>query len=98
MIFEYLGYILIATGIVFNIITLVGLIRIENVYNQLHIASVADMFGVPLCLLGCSLVAVEFDMYSAAFKIILLIVAMYLLNPVNTYAIVKTAYFYNKKN
>ncbi len=97
MIFEYLGYILIATGIVFNIITLVGLIRIENVYNQLHIASVSDMFGVPLCLLGCIFVAIDFEMFSVVFKIIFLIITMYLLNPMNTYAIVKTAYFYNKK-
>ncbi len=94
---NYLGNALIILGLIFNIISLVGLIRIENIYNQLHICSVNDMFGVPLILLGSGLLMINQGMADQFLKIILLILTIYLINPLNTYALAKTAYFYNNK-
>lgn len=97
IILKNVAYGLIIIGLTFSIVSLVGLIRIKNIYNQMHVGCINEMFAFPLILLGCTLFSVYQEMYAMALKIILMIVMIYLVNPLNTYAIVKTIHFYQNK-
>jgi multicomponent Na+:H+ antiporter subunit G len=84
-------------GVFFMITSIIGLIRIKDDYQMLHIAAINDMLGVPLFLGGLSGLCFINLQNILAIKIILLIVATYIVTPISGYIIIKILYFLNNK-
>lgn len=87
----FIGWILIVSGLFFIISGIVGLFRFPDFYTKLHAASVIECCGIPMSLLGLSLM--QEDITSAA-KLIFIAVVIFLLNPASTYAIGRASLLY----
>lgn len=86
---DLLTILLILTGLFFMIAGPVGLIRLPDLYTRAHASGKCDTLGQALILLG--LIAHEgltFD----AFKLVFLILFIFILSPTATHAIVRAAY------
>ncbi len=88
-----LSYGVMFVGLFFIITTVVGLIRIRNIYQMLHIITINDMLGVPLFLLGLSGLCFIKNQNILAIKIVFLIIISYCVTVINSYIIVKILYF-----
>ena len=87
----YIGFILIAIGFGFIITGIVGLCRFRDFYTKIHASSVIESCGAPFCLLGLSFLQTDF---TSAFKLIVIIVLILLLNPVSTHALGRASVIY----
>jgi monovalent cation/proton antiporter MnhG/PhaG subunit len=76
----------------------VGFIRFQNPFTQIHIASVYEMLGFPLFLIGMIFIFIDKHKYDIALKVILALILWYVITPISSYAIIKIVYFYNSKN
>lgn len=84
---EIVGLIFIAIGITFNVIGILGLMRLPDIYTRLHATGKVSTVGVCSLLLGAA-----FLMPAAAFKLIALAVFAVLTLPVSTHVIAAAAY------
>ncbi len=82
-------YTIMLIGIFFIITSIIGLIRINDSYQILHIAAINDMLGIPLFLLGLSGLCFLDAQNILGIKILLLIVATYIVTPIAGYIIIK---------
>jgi multicomponent Na+:H+ antiporter subunit G len=87
----YIGFLLIAIGFWFIISGIVGLFRFRDFYTQLHAAGVIESCGLPFCLIGLSFLQADF---TSAFKLIIIVVLILLLNPVSTHALARASVLY----
>lgn len=84
---EIAGLIFIAIGVIFNVIGIVGLTRLPDIYTRLHATGKVSTVGVCSLLLGAA-----FLMPDAALKLIALAVFAVLTLPVSTHVIAAAAY------
>ncbi len=85
---SYIAFVLIMIGFAFIVSGIIGLFRFQDFYTKIHAAGVIEACGAPLCFAGLSLIQSD---VSSSFKLILIALLMFLLNPVSTHAIARWA-------
>lgn len=88
-----IGSLFILLGSFFVITGMMGLIRFPDTFTKLHAASVSEVVGIPLALIGLAMAQHSFF---AAAKILILIPIIWIIGPVASHALSKAAY--NEKN
>jgi multicomponent Na+:H+ antiporter subunit G len=86
---DVIGYILIATGILFDIFGCIGLVRFPDVYNRLQASTKCVTLGTILVLLGVAIVG---GIGSMAAKAIICAVFIMITSPTAAHAIAKGSY------
>lgn len=84
----YLGWLLIFIGIFFILSGLIGVLRFTDFFTKLHPTTIVECVGVPICLVGLSLMQ---NTYSTSFKLILMAMLIFILNPISTYALARSS-------
>ncbi|MDZ7850873.1 MAG: monovalent cation/H(+) antiporter subunit G [Halodesulfurarchaeum sp.] len=87
--FEYLVVALVAGGVFFSFVAVVGIIRLPDLYTRAHATSKSDTLGTILSLAGVALVLGS-DI--AAAKTVFLLLFMLITNPTAAHAITRAAY------
>lgn len=87
----YLGWMLIIIGIVFMAFGVFALFRFPDFYTKIHAGGVIEVCSVPLCLIGLSMLQVNF---TNSFKLLIIALFIFLLNPVSTYALGRASLLY----
>lgn len=90
----YLGWILIAIGIFFIATSIIGLLRMKNIYTKIHAVSLSDSFGIPISLLGFALIQ---DNIISLIKIFAIWIFFFLLNPTNSHSLISAAWQQHNK-
>ena len=85
---EIIAAALILIGGGFMFVSALGVIRLPDFYTRLHVSSIGETFGLVLAGLGM-VVYHGIDLTSA--KILLIIVSLFLVNPIGTHLIGKAA-------
>ena len=84
---DFLGYILISSGVVFFLGTTIGLLRFPDFYTRMHAAGKGDTLSTVMILLGCiCLVSVSLLL---ALKILLIINFILIGSPTATHAMME---------
>jgi monovalent cation/proton antiporter MnhG/PhaG subunit len=89
-----IGNFFLILGLFFSLTTVVGLIRIHNAYNQIHIACINDVMAVPLILIGCAFHLLSYGEVIVALKLITMIIMIYITSPIFGYVMMKVLYFF----
>jgi multicomponent Na+:H+ antiporter subunit G len=79
---------LVAVGVFFAIVAVVGLLRLPDLYTRAHGASKADTLAAVLSLAA---VAITFGLELTTLKTVFLLVFMFLTNPTAAHAITRAA-------
>ena len=90
----YLGGLLIGVGIFLTITTMLGFARFDNIYTQIHISTINDMLGIPLAILGTSLLFFHLNDNMNGIKLLFAVILWYIITPVSSYIIIKITHFY----
>lgn len=90
----YLGWILIAIGIFFIATSIIGLLRMKNIYTKMHAVSVSDSFGIPICLIGFALIQ---DNFVSMIKIFAIVIFFFILSPTNSHSLISAVWQNNNK-
>lgn len=85
---EIIAAILLFIGGSFMFVSAIGVIRLPDFYTRLHASSIGETFGLVLAGLGM-VIYHGWNLTSA--KILLIIVALFLVNPIGTHLIGKAA-------
>lgn len=75
-------------GLLFTLVSTVGVLRLPDVYSRAHTASQADTLGAGFALAG---VALAFGVQSPTVKTVLLLVFIFVTNPTAAHAIARSA-------
>jgi len=86
---EYIVTLLVAGGVFFSLVAVVGIVRLPDLYARAHATSKSDTLGTVLSLGGVALV---FGMDVAAVKTVLLVLFMLFTNPTAAHAITRAAF------
>ena len=86
---DIIGYILIITGILFNIFGCIGLVRFPDVYNRLQASTKCVTLGTILLLVGVAIISAT---GATSAKAIICAVFILLTAPTAAHAIAKGAY------
>ena len=81
---DFLGCILISTGLVFFLGTTIGLLRFPDFYTRMHAAGKGDTLSTVMILIGC-ICLVPMDLL-LAIKILLIINFIFIGSPTATHA------------
>lgn len=84
---ELVGLVFLWIGIGFSVISILGLVRLPDVYTRLHASSKVSTVGLCSLLLGAA-----FLMPSSALKLLALAIFALLILPASTHAIAAAAY------
>jgi multicomponent Na+:H+ antiporter subunit G len=87
----FLGWILIIIGLFIIISGIVALFRFPDFYTKLHGASVIESCGIPFCLIGLAFMQ---DNYIDSFKLIIIMLLIFILNPVSSHALGRASLMY----
>ena len=88
MIREVITAILLILGFIFLVFSALGVMRLPDFYTRLHSSGIGETLGI--VLIGLGLIIYEgFNILSA--KILLIVVSIFLVNPVGTHLIGKAA-------
>jgi multicomponent Na+:H+ antiporter subunit G len=87
----YLGWLLISIGLFVIISGILALFRFPDFYTKLHGASIIESCGIPLCLIGLALMQ---DNYVSSFKLIIITLLVFILNPLSTHALGRASLIY----
>lgn len=80
--------VLVAGGIFFALVAVVGLVRLPDLYTRAHSTSKSETLGAVLALAA---VTIAFDSTLSTVKTALLLVFMFITNPTASHAIVRAA-------
>ena len=83
------AFILLIFGAFFILSSIIGLIRMPDIYTKSHAATLADSLGIPLCLIG--LAFLQPNMLNIV-KIIAILILFFILSPTNSHAIILAAW------
>jgi len=83
-----ISIIFIVTGLFFLIVAAVGVIRLPDVFSRSHAVSLTDSLGALLMLVG---IALYEELGINTFKILVVLVLVYILNPVIAHATIRAA-------
>ena len=86
---DFIGYILIIVGILFDIFGCIGLVRFPDIYNRLQASTKCVTLGTILLLVGVALVT---DLSATSAKAIICAVFILITSPTAAHAIAKGAY------
>jgi len=86
---EIIAVIMIALGLLFLVISAVGMLRLPDFYSRLHASGNSETLGMMLTLLG-------FVIYEGtnliSFKLIFIFLFVFIGNPIGTHILSKAAY------
>ena len=85
---EILSIIFIVAGLFFLIVAAIGVIRLPDVFSRSHAVSLTDSLGAFLMLVG---IALHEGPGTNMLKILVVLVLLYIINPVITHATVRAA-------
>ena len=85
---EMIAALLIIVGGGFMFVSAVGVIRLPDFYTRLHASSIGETFGLVLAGLG---MVIYHGVNLTSAKILLIIIALFLVNPIGTHLIGKAA-------
>lgn len=85
----WLGVALVAGGLFFTTVAVIGVIRLPDLYTRAHAAGTADTLGTVLTLVGVAIVTTA---SVPRFKLALLVLFMFITNPTAVHAISRAAY------
>ncbi|XVN43606.1 MAG: Na+/H+ antiporter subunit G [Candidatus Rickettsia vulgarisii] len=88
MMLIYIGYGLITLGMIAIFSGIIGFFRFPDFYTKIHAAGVIESCGVPLSLVGLAFLQNDF---TSAFKLVLAVILILILNPISTHAIARAA-------
>ena len=83
-----LSMILISAGLFFLIVAGIGVIRLPDVFSRSHAVSLTDSLGAFLMLIG---IALHEGLGKDMLKILVVLVLLYILNPVIAHATIRAA-------
>lgn len=86
---QTIGNIIILIGIIFVSIGVIGIFRFDNYYARALVASKVDTVGYITLMLG---VIVKSGFRFFSFKLLVILIITFLVNPLITHAIVRSAY------
>ena len=86
---EWLAVILVAGGVFFSLVAVVGIIRLPDLYTRAHATSKSDTLGTILSLAG---VALLLGTGATVAKTVFLLLFMLITNPTAAHAISRAAY------
>ncbi len=86
MILSYIGILFVIIGLCAILSGIIGFFRFPDFYTKIHAASVIEIFGVPMCLIGFACLTGNFF---NCLKLLLAALLIFLLNPVATHALSK---------
>jgi multicomponent Na+:H+ antiporter subunit G len=86
---EWLAIALIAGGVFFSLVAVVGIVRLPDLYTRAHATSKSDTLGTVLSLAGVALL-LGGDL--SVVKTVFLLLFMFLTNPTAAHAITRAAY------
>ena len=84
---EIIGLILIAIGMFFSVVGIVGMVRLPDVYNRIHATGKVSFLGIVGLLAGVAVIMPETTLKGAALALFLIITT-----PVASHAIAAAAY------
>ncbi|MFW6383787.1 MAG: monovalent cation/H(+) antiporter subunit G [Halodesulfurarchaeum sp.] len=87
--FEWLAIALVAGGVFFSLVAVVGILRLPDLYTRAHATSKSDTLGTVLSLAG---VALLLGTDVTVIKTVFLLLFMFLTNPTAAHAITRAAY------
>lgn len=85
---DYLAAALLLTGFFFMIVSAIGVVRLPDFFSRLHASSIGETLGIVLVGIGFAIYE-GFTLTSA--KLLLIVIAVFLVNPVGTHLIGKAA-------
>ena len=85
---EYVGAGLMLIGLLFLVVTAVGMVRLPDVYTRSHAVALTDSLGAVFLLAG---LAVQQGFTPNALRILVVLSLLYVLNPVIAHATVRAA-------
>lgn len=83
-----IGLLLIASGLLFQLVAAVGLVRFPDVYCRLHVVGINDALGSPLILIGAAVIVAP-DL--AAVKLLLGVFFLFLTSPLVSHLLAAAA-------
>jgi multicomponent Na+:H+ antiporter subunit G len=96
-VFTSIGYIFLCFGVFLTTTAMLGLSRFDNIYTRVHIATINDMFGIPIAIFGTALLFLGLNDIFTAVKLCIGIVIWYIIAPISNYIVIKMIYFYNNE-
>jgi len=88
IVMDILSIVFIVAGLFFLIVAAIGVIRLPDVFSRSHAVSLTDSLGAFLMLVG---IALHEGLGKNSLKILVVLVLLYILNPVITHATVRAA-------
>ena len=88
MIREIISAALLLIGFAFMVVSAVGVVRLPDFFSRLHASSIGETLGI--VLVGFGLILYNGLEFSSA-KILLIVIALFFVNPVGTHLIAKAA-------
>ncbi len=88
IVMDILSIVFIVAGLFFLIVAAIGVIRLPVVFTRSHAVSLSDSLGAFLMLVG---IALHEGLGKNSLKILVVLVLLYILNPVITHATVRAA-------
>jgi multicomponent Na+:H+ antiporter subunit G len=85
---QYVGMALMVIGLFFLMVGAVGVVRFPDVYSRSHAVGLTDSIGALFALTGLGLYQ---DLSGNLIRVLLVLVLMYVLNPVMTHATLRAA-------
>ncbi len=85
---EVIAAALILAGGAFMLVSAIGVIRLPDFYTRLHASSIGETFGLVLAGVG---MVIHQGLNLTSAKILLIVVALFLVNPIGTHLIGKAA-------
>ena len=89
MLVAILSWILIFTGIFLCFTSVLGLLRLPDLYTRIHAAGISDTYGVGLVIFGLIL-QTGFSLIS--FKLIFIVLLLWYTSPISSHSLLKAAY------
>lgn len=89
------GFFFLFCGLFLIISSVVGLSRFHDFYAKVHAAGVADSCGIPMSLIGLTIINYQ---SISIFKILILITLIYILGPTAAHILLKTWYNCNSQS
>ncbi len=85
--FEFLGFSFIFLGVMAFLVSALGLLRMPDVYTRIHVGTKSTTIGTVLVIIGASFIEPSWSL-----KLILLVVFIFLTNPLSSSVIARAAY------
>lgn len=90
---EIISAALLLTGFALMVISAIGVLRLPDFFSRLHASSIGETLGIVLAGIG---LAVYHGVNLTSLKILLVVAALFLVNPLGTHLISKAAHSFRK--